>query len=71
MWVLIVSLFAHQPLGQVQSKGIIHAPMQSHELCLKEKDRVNQHWHMDGYRTSARCIYVKHYSEHNGAYSKE
>jgi hypothetical protein len=71
MWVLIISLFAAQPLGQTQSKGIIHAPHTSYEQCLRERDRVNQHWHMDGYSVRARCIYVKHYSTHNGAYIQQ
>ena len=71
MWILIISLYAHQPLGQVQSKGIIHAPTRSYEQCLKERDRVNQYWTLDGYATRARCIYIKDYSANNGAYNQE
>jgi hypothetical protein len=69
MWVLLISLYLHQPLGQTQSKGMIHAPQTGYEQCTRERDRVNQYWHMDGYKVSARCIYVKHYSTHNGAYN--
>lgn len=70
MWVLLISLYLHQPLGQAQSKGIIHAPQSSYEECQRARDRVQQSWHLDGYRTSARCIYIKHYSTNNGAYSQ-
>ncbi len=71
MWVLIISLYAAQPLGMTQSKGIIHAPTTSYEQCLQERDRVNKNWTLDGYTTRARCIYVKHYSTHNGAYTPQ
>ncbi len=71
MWVLLISLYLQQPLGYTQSKGMIHAPQTSYEQCQKERDRVQQSLHLDGYRTSARCIYIKHYSTHNGAYSRE
>jgi hypothetical protein len=70
MWVLIISLYLLQPLGQIQSKGIIHAPQSDYETCLKTRDIVNKNWYLDGYRTSARCTYVKHYSTHNGAYNE-
>jgi hypothetical protein len=71
MWVLLISLYLPHSLGHVQSKGLIHAPQQSYELCLKARDRVEQTWHMDGYRISSRCVYVRHYSEHNGAYNRD
>lgn len=71
MWILLISLYATQPLGQTQSKGIIHVPMPSIEQCQKERDTVNQHWHIDKYKTSARCIWIKHYSTNNGAYNAE
>lgn len=71
MWILIISLYVHQPLGQIQSKGIIHAPMKNYELCLKERDKVNQYWYIDGYATKARCVYIKHYSTNNGAYNQD
>jgi len=71
MWVLIISLYLAQPLGQTQSKGIIHAPQTSHEQCLQERARIQEYWHMNGYRISARCVYIKHYSQHNGAYNSD
>ncbi len=70
MWVLLISLYMQQPLGQTQSKGVIHAPMSSYEQCQRERDRVRAVWYVDGYRVSARCIWVKHYSEHSGAYTQ-
>lgn len=70
MWVLLISLYLHQPLAQTQSKGVIHAPHNSYEQCLQARDTVQKSWYMDGYRVSARCIYVKHYSTHNGAYNE-
>jgi hypothetical protein len=65
MWVLIISLYLHQPLGQTQSKGVIQAPQPSYETCLREKDRIRETWYTDGYKVSPRCIYIKHYSKHN------
>lgn len=70
MWVLLISLYLEQGLGQTQSKGVIQAPQTSYEQCMKERDRVRRDWHMEEYRVSARCIYVKHYSTHNGAYNE-
>jgi hypothetical protein len=69
MWILIISMYVLEPLGQVQSKGAIQAPQTSYEQCMKERDRVRAQWHMDGYRISPRCLYVKHYSTSNGAYT--
>jgi hypothetical protein len=71
MWILLISLYAIQPLGQTQSKGVIHVPQMSYDECLKARDRVNSTWRLDGYKTGARCIYIKYYSEHNGAYNAE
>jgi len=62
MWVLIISLYLTQPLGQVQSKGIIHAPQPNYETCLQERDRVKSTWFTNGYRVIPRCVYVKHYN---------
>jgi hypothetical protein len=45
----------------VQSKGVIQAPQRSIEQCIKERDRVKEQWHMDGYRISPRCVYIKYY----------
>ena len=71
MWVLLISLYMNSAInGLTQSKGMIHAPQLSHEQCEQERDRVNRNWQMVGYRVSARCIYVKHYSHHNGAYGE-
>jgi autonomous glycyl radical cofactor GrcA len=58
-------------MGQIQSKGVIHVPQTSYDECLKARDRVNSIWRLDGYKTGARCIYIKYYSEHNGAYNAE
>jgi hypothetical protein len=71
MWVLLISLYAAQPLGQTQSKGMIHAPQSSYELCEQERDRINRTWQIDKYKTSARCVYIKHYSTNNGAYTRD
>lgn len=72
MWVLLISLYMNSAIqGQTQSKGMIHAPQSSYEQCLKERDNVQRTWHMDGYRVSPRCVYIKYYSTHNGAYSKD
>lgn len=72
MWVLLISLYLNSPiLGQTQSKGVIHAPMQSYENCLKERDKIKDNWQLNGYRVSPRCIYIKHYSTNNGAYNNE
>lgn len=71
MWILLISLYALQPLGQVQSKGVIHVPMQNIEQCYKERDQVNSVWRIDKYKTSARCIWIKEYSAHNGAYTRD
>lgn len=70
MWVLLISLYVHQPLGQTQSKGVIHAPQPSYEQCIHERDRIRTTWYTDGYRVSPRCIYIKHYSTNNGAYTQ-
>ncbi len=70
MWVLLISLYLNQPLGQTQSKGVIHAPHNNYETCLLARDQVQRSWHLDGYRVSARCIYVKYYSTNNGAYNE-
>ena len=70
MWVLLISLYLNQPLGQTQSKGVIHAPQTSYDTCVKERDRIRQAWTMDGYRVSPRCIYVPYYSTNNGAYQQ-
>ena len=61
MWVLIISLYMLQPNGLTQSKGIIQAPQLSYEQCNKERNRVKEEWHMDGYRVSPRCVHMKHY----------
>ncbi len=70
MWVLLISLYLMEPLGHVQSKGILHVPQSSYEQCQKTRDTVAQRLQVDGYRTAARCIWIKHYSEQGGAYSK-
>jgi len=70
MWVLLISLYLGQPLGQTESKGLIHAPHTSYEACLRARDHVQRNWQLDGYKVSARCIYVKYYSTHNGAYNE-
>jgi hypothetical protein len=62
MWVLIISLYAAQSLGQVQSQGIIQAPQPGYETCMRERDRVRASWHIDGYKVSPRCVYIKHYN---------
>lgn len=70
MWVLLISLYVNEPLGQTQSKGVLQAPQNSYEQCQKERDRVQQYWHIDGYKVSPRCVYIKHYdSRHNGSYT--
>jgi len=61
MWVLIISLYMLQPNGLTQSKGIIQAPQLNYEQCIKERNRVKEEWHMDGYRISPRCVYLKNY----------
>ena len=71
MWILIISLYAHQPLGITQSKGIIQAPQPSYDVCMKERDRIKASWHTDGYTVFPRCVYIKHYSTDNGAYRQE
>lgn len=65
MWILIISLYLHQPLGQTQSKGIIQAPQPGYEHCQQQRDLVNKTWHLDQYKVSARCIYLKHYDGTN------
>lgn len=65
MWILIISLYLNQPLGQTQSKGIIQATQTSYEQCQHERDRIRATWYTDGYRVSARCIYLKHYNGTN------
>jgi len=62
MWILFISLYMIQPnTSLVQSKGVIQAPQPSLEQCYKERDRVKEKWHMEGYRVSPRCVYLKHY----------
>ena len=71
MWILLISLYAtNNNLGQTQSKGVIHTAQHSYEQCQKQRDTVQQQWRLDGYKTSARCIWVKHYSTNNGAYNE-
>lgn len=70
MWILLISLYLQQPHGHVQSKGVIHAPQQDYETCIRERNRIQATWYTDGYRVSPRCIYVKHYSNNNGAYNE-
>ncbi len=70
MWVLLISLYLHQPLGQTQSKGVLHAPFVTYEACVTERDRVKREWHMAGYTVSPRCVWVKYYSRDNGAYNE-
>ena len=62
MWILIISLYAAQGLGQTQSQGIIHVPQTDYNMCLAQRDLARQQLKLDGYTTSARCIHVKHYS---------
>lgn len=61
MWILIISLYMLQPNSFTQSKGIIQAPQSSYEQCIKARDRVKEEWHMEGYRVSPRCVYMKYY----------
>ena len=70
MWVLLISLYLHQPLGQTQSKGVLQAPFESYERCVAERERVRRDWHLGEYRVSPRCVYVKYYSRDNGAYNE-
>ena len=53
-----------QTLGHAQSKGIIQAPQPSHEVCMRERDRIRATWYTEGYKVSPRCVYIKHYNEH-------
>jgi hypothetical protein len=69
MWILLVSLYALNA-NQIQSKGVIHTAHLGHEQCLRQRDHVQQTWQLQGYRTSARCIWIKHYSTDNGAYNE-
>lgn len=62
MWILVISLYLAQPYGQTQSKGIIQAPQHNYEDCQRERARVSATWYTDGYKVSARCIYIQHYS---------
>lgn len=71
MWILIISLYAGTSLGLTESKGILHIPTNSLEQCERERDRVNATWRIDGYRTNARCTWIKHYSTNRGAYNSE
>ena len=71
MWILIISMYLHQPLGQSQSKGVIHAPQPNYETCIHERNRIQATWYTEGYKVSPRCVYIKYYSTHNGAYSKD
>lgn len=67
MWVLLISLYVHEPLGHVQSKGVIQAPFAQYESCTRERDRVKSTWRIEGFNISARCIYVPHYNSfHQG-----
>lgn len=62
MWILFISLYLIQPnTSLVQSKGVIQAPQSSLEQCYKERDRIKEQWHMEGYRVSPRCVFLKHY----------
>lgn len=61
MWVLLISLYLGQPLGQTESRGIIEAPQPSYEQCQRERERIRATWYTDGYRVSPRCIWIKHY----------
>ena len=70
MWVLLISAYLHQSLGQIQSKGVVQLPQSSYETCLRERDRIQHTWYTDGYRISSRCIYIKYYSTNNGAYNE-
>jgi hypothetical protein len=70
MWLLLISLYNPQPLGHVQSKGLLQVPQSSYEVCQRERDRVRSTWYIDGYRLSARCVHVPHYSNYNGAYTQ-
>lgn len=71
MWILLISMYMNTSiLGQVQSKGVIQAPQAGYEECLRQRDQVQRTWHMDSYRISARCVYIKYYSTHNGAYNE-
>lgn len=63
MWILIISLYLHQSLGQTQSKGYIQAPQPDYETCMKERERIKHTWFTDGYRVSPRCVYIKHYNQ--------
>lgn len=70
MWVLLISLYLTEPiLGQVQSKGIIQAPMQSYDQCVKSRDQIRAQWQLDGYRVSARCLRVPNYGTRPGQYN--
>jgi len=62
MWILIISMYLAQPLGQTQSKGIIQAPQPDYESCIRERDRIRATWYTEGYKVSPRCVYVKHYN---------
>lgn len=67
MWLLMISMWAdlqHIP-GLTQSHGAIEAPMPTLEKCERERDRVRATWFVDGYRVSARCVYVRHYRGSN------
>ena len=71
MWVLLISMYMTSAInGLTQSKGMIHAPQNNYEQCLQARDQVKERWHMDQYRISARCVYIRHYSNHNGAYNE-
>ena len=68
MWVLIISLYLSQPLGQTQSKGVIQAPQPSYETCIHERDRIKATWYTDGYKVSPRCVFIKHYNQFNHSF---
>lgn len=65
MWVLLISLYVHEPLGHVQSKGVIQAPFAHYEACVKERDRVLTTWHIEGFNIRPRCIYIPHYNSYH------
>jgi hypothetical protein len=49
MWVLIISLYAAQPLGHVQSQGIIQAPQpempdESDAVYTASQKKCPFHW---------------------------
>jgi len=70
MWVLLISMALTQPIqGAVQSRGIIQAPMNSYDECLRQRDEIRATWHLDGYRVSARCLRLPDYKTRPGQYN--